>query len=180
MTKKSTILGVIFFELAWWLCVLSGTLNLLTHPFLAHCYLLVLGLNIIYFWLAHVSMKEILLAFILGTLGALGDNLWVYSHFLYFPTHLIFITGLPYWLIMLWFSFSLWFIKTDWLNQSYRNTVIFFIFGGPTAYYGAYKLKALFFAGDFYFIMTFIAFNWFIVGTLFFFGNRFLLSIGKK
>ena len=168
MTKKETILGVIFFDLAWWLCVLSGALNSLNHPVLAHVYLLALALSFFYCRICNFSLKEMLFGFILSTVGALSDSLLIWFDYFHFSTHLISITGLPYWLLVLWFSFSLWFIKTDWLNRSYKNTVIFFFFGGPIGYYGAYKLNALFFSGNFYVVMTLIALTWFLLGTLFF------------
>lgn len=168
MTKKETIRGAIFFNLAWWLCVLSGTFNAFSHPLLIHVYLLALALSLVYCRIGNFSLKEVLFGCFLSILGALSDNFWIGFDYFHFSTHLIFITGIPYWLLVLWLSFSLWFIKAYWLNQSFINTLIFFFFGGPISYYAAYKLNAVFFAGNFYVTMVWIAVTWFLLGVLFF------------
>lgn len=151
---------VIFFQIQWWLCVLSGIEH---HEQYAYWIAFILFLlNLFY---QPITRPMILFFLILFGCGVANDTLLIQLGVfkVSFQGYLI-----PVWLIVLWACFSTWFLHAQWLNQRLIVIVCLFSIGGTGSYYFADRVHALTFLMPLNQSLMMMALDWFCLGLLFF------------
>lgn len=152
------MIDFILFQIQWFLCVLN-----INNSFL---YALGILLAQIIFLISQKKYLILLIVLILSLVGILLDTLLMYMGVLVFPTWKYnFI--IPDWLVVLWFCFSLWYVRADYINQKLLLYTILCAIFGPLSYYVGMKLGALIFGISLIKGLMVISFNWLILGILF-------------
>ena len=133
------ITNFIFFQLAWFACVLGAANNL---PWLG-----VSTTAIILAWhFFHSKHPKYELLLILAALliGALFDQLMLSMNWVNYQAHGWSQNLVPVWILALWLAFaSTLNLSLAWMQGRYLIAVLFGGSGGPLAYFGAEKLGAV-------------------------------------
>ncbi len=171
--SKNNLISIILFNISWWSCVLSGSVNSNDHPYIAHAYLITATIIILYARLFGFLFRKILISIFYACLGICIDAILTHYKFFEFSTQLKIYDFFPWWLVFLWLIFAMWFIEAKWLNSHYGKTALFFLFGGPIGYYSGKIMGAITFSTN---ILPFLAGCWLFLGSILFFLSQKLLN----
>jgi len=132
-------INFLFFQIAWFACVLGAANNL---PWVGP---LVVGLIVIYH-LGRVPTAgpELQLIGSAAVVGAVFDSLLAASGWVSYPSGQWHAALAPYWIIAMWIGFATTLnVSLGWLKRRYWLATLFGAVGGPLAYLAGAKLGGI-------------------------------------
>lgn len=161
------IFNFLLFQIQWILCVFN----------IKHGFYYALGIFLIQciFLCYKKNYLKLLLVLILSLLGISVDTALMQIGVFIFPGweyHYI----IPSWLLTLWFCFSLWFVRANYINQKLLAYTMLCAIFGPWSYYIGMKLGALNFGINLIDSLIFLGLSWLILGILFISIHKLLLK----
>ena len=142
--SKNVIINFIFFQIAWFACVLGAARNM---PWLG--VFVTIGIVAWHLYQAKSAKPEIILLLIALLIGAAFDQIMHSTHLLTYQAHGWSDDLVPAWILALWAGFvtalnvSLRWMRDIKSQGKWLVMVLFGAIGGPLAYMGAAKLGAV-------------------------------------
>ena len=173
--KMNNIINFVCFQVGWFSAVLTAAKGV---PWIG---VLIIGFCVsVHLYRSSQPREEIILIVLIAFLGGVFDSVFVFLDWIYYSSGQIHQNLTTYWILAMWASFATTLRSSmSWLKDYKILSVIFGFFGGPLAYYGGYKLRAIEFI-NFESAMIGLALGWAIIIPFLFYLTDNIVDPDKK
>ena len=171
----NNIINFVCFQVGWFSAVLTAAKGV---PWIG---VLIIGFCVsVHLYRSFKPREEIILIVLIAFLGGVFDSVFVFLDWIYYSSGQIHQNLTTYWILAMWASFATTLRSSmSWLKDYKILSVIFGFFGGPLAYYGGYKLRAIEFI-NFESAMIGLALGWAIIIPFLFYLTGNIVDPDKK